>query len=157
MMSHRHRVLFGQVRYKIIPQVELEAGARWTDETRTNAGYSNPETGPQPSWSGRCRRSIRKTKTAVVTGGGSRIGRACSLHPVIFTAHRVSPFDAAGQFPQKAYETLGLRLEWTDPSDKLTLALYGDNFTNSHYLVQVLPSTFGIGGTSASRLRWGAP
>jgi iron complex outermembrane recepter protein len=58
-------------------------------------------------------------------------------------------FDAAGQFPQKAYETLGLRLEWTDPSDKLTLALYGDNVTNSHYLVQVLPSTFGIGGTWA--------
>ena len=58
-------------------------------------------------------------------------------------------FDAAGQFPQKAYETLGLRLEWTDPSDKLTLALYGDNVTDSHYLIQVLPSTFGIGGTWA--------
>lgn len=58
-------------------------------------------------------------------------------------------FDAAGQFPQQAYETLGPRAEWTDPSDKLTLALYGDNVTNSHYLVQVPPSTFGIGDTWA--------
>jgi iron complex outermembrane receptor protein len=58
-------------------------------------------------------------------------------------------FDAAGQFPQKAYETLGLRIEWTDPSDRLTFALFGDNVTDSHYLTQVLPSTFGIGGSWA--------
>jgi iron complex outermembrane receptor protein len=58
-------------------------------------------------------------------------------------------FDAVRQAPPKAYETLGLGAEWTDPSDKLTLALYGDTVTNSHYLVQVLPSTFGIGGTWA--------
>jgi iron complex outermembrane receptor protein len=58
-------------------------------------------------------------------------------------------FDPAGQFPQKAYETLGLRAEWTDPSDRFTLAVFGDNVTNSHYRIQVLPSNFGIGGFSA--------
>jgi iron complex outermembrane receptor protein len=42
-----------------------------------------------------------------------------------------------------------LRVEWSDPSDKLTLALYGDNVTDSRYLIQVLPSTFGIGATWA--------
>ena len=39
--------LFGQVRYKILPQVELAAGARWTDETRTNPGFDTSETGVQ--------------------------------------------------------------------------------------------------------------
>ena len=37
--------LFGQLRYKIVPQVELAAGARWTDETRTDHGFSDSESG----------------------------------------------------------------------------------------------------------------
>ena len=31
--------VFGQVRYKIIPQVEIAAGARWTDEKRVDTPY----------------------------------------------------------------------------------------------------------------------
>ena len=60
-------------------------------------------------------------------------------------------FDTSEQYPQASYNTLGLRLEWTDPSDHYTLAVYGDNVTNSHYLRQVLPNTFGAGAV------WGAP
>jgi iron complex outermembrane receptor protein len=37
----RTNSVFGQLRYKIIPQVELAAGARWTDETRTNTGTAD--------------------------------------------------------------------------------------------------------------------
>jgi iron complex outermembrane receptor protein len=37
--------VFGQVRYKIVPQVELAGGVRWSVETRTNPGYSEDEAG----------------------------------------------------------------------------------------------------------------
>lgn len=60
-------------------------------------------------------------------------------------------FDSSGQFYQKAYETLGLRAEWTDPSDHYTLAVFGDNVTDSRYRTQVLPGNFGIGNF------WSAP
>jgi len=37
--------LFGQARYKILPQVELAGGVRWTHETRTNPGFAESATG----------------------------------------------------------------------------------------------------------------
>ena len=49
------------------------------------------------------------------------------------------------QFPQNGYATLSLRGEWTDPSDRFTIAVYGDNVTNSRYLTQVQNSSFGHG------------
>jgi iron complex outermembrane recepter protein len=55
------------------------------------------------------------------------------------------------QFPQKAYEVLSLRAQWTDPSDRFTLAAYGDNVTSSRYLTQVQYNNFGIGAI------WSAP
>jgi iron complex outermembrane recepter protein len=58
-------------------------------------------------------------------------------------------FDTSEQYPQASYNTLGLRLEWTDPSDRYTLAIYGDNVTDSHYLRQVLTNTFGAGAVWA--------
>ncbi|MCE7796419.1 TonB-dependent receptor [Sphingobium sufflavum] len=60
-------------------------------------------------------------------------------------------FDPAQQFYQKAYQLLGLRAEWTDPSDRFTLAVYGDNVTGSRYYSQVLTHAPGIGAV------WGAP
>jgi iron complex outermembrane receptor protein len=41
--------------------------------------------------------------------------------------------DLGDQIRQPAYATLGLRAEWTDPSDRLTLAVYGDNVTDKRY------------------------
>jgi iron complex outermembrane receptor protein len=49
------------------------------------------------------------------------------------------------QFPQKGYEVLSLRAQWTDPSDTYTVALWGDNVTNSRYLTQVQYNNPGIG------------
>jgi iron complex outermembrane receptor protein len=43
-------------------------------------------------------------------------------------------FDTAAQISQKPYNTLGLRAEWTDPSNRYTIALYGDNVTGTRYL-----------------------
>ena len=49
------------------------------------------------------------------------------------------------QFRQPGYETLSLRAEWTDPSDTYSLALWGDNVTDSRYLTAVQYGNFGIG------------
>lgn len=54
-------------------------------------------------------------------------------------------FDSSNQFRQGGYETLALRAEWTDPSERLSIAVFGDNVTDSRYRTQVLPSNFGIG------------
>ncbi|WP_436054352.1 TonB-dependent receptor [Phenylobacterium sp. LjRoot225] len=54
-------------------------------------------------------------------------------------------FDASNQFPQKGYTTLSLRAEWTDPSQRYTLAVFGDNVTNERYRIQGLAGGFGVG------------
>jgi iron complex outermembrane recepter protein len=60
-------------------------------------------------------------------------------------------FDPADQFSQSAYETLGVRAEWTDPSERFSVALYGDNVTNKRYLTQVL------GAATAINTYWNPP
>lgn len=60
-------------------------------------------------------------------------------------------FDSSQQYFQKGYELLSLRAEWTDASDRFTLAVYGDNVTNSKYYNQILPGQFAI------QTVWGAP
>ena len=58
---------------------------------------------------------------------------------------------AVHEFSQKGYELLSLRAEWTDPSDRFTLAVFGDNVTNAKYKSQILPGPFAIQTT------WGSP
>jgi iron complex outermembrane receptor protein len=60
-------------------------------------------------------------------------------------------FDPSHQYSQGDYALLGLRAEWTDPSDMFTLALYGNNVTNTDYRSSVQATQGGIGNT------WGAP
>lgn len=60
-------------------------------------------------------------------------------------------FDANEQFKQDAYHVLSLRAQWADPSDRYTLAVFGDNVTDERYQTQVLFNTLGIGSV------WSAP
>ncbi|MFA7602720.1 MAG: TonB-dependent receptor [Novosphingobium sp.] len=55
------------------------------------------------------------------------------------------------QFPQKAYEVLSARAQWTDPSETYTVAVWGDNLTNNRYLTAVQYNTVGMGAN------WSAP
>lgn len=64
-------------------------------------------------------------------------------------------FDSSNQFRQPAYNILGLRATWTDPSGHYTVGLWGDNVTNSHYFVQVQPSELGIGTVWSSPVTYG--
>ncbi|MEO6248226.1 MAG: TonB-dependent receptor [Sphingomicrobium sp.] len=65
-------------------------------------------------------------------------------------------FDPEQQFRQKAYEVLSLRAQWVDPSQRFTLAVYGDNVTNQRFRNQVLFNTLGIGSVWNSPRTWGA-
>lgn len=60
-------------------------------------------------------------------------------------------FDTVQQFFQKGYELLSLRAEWTDPSDRFTVAVFGDNVTGAKYMNQILPGPFAI------QSNWGSP
>jgi iron complex outermembrane receptor protein len=53
-------------------------------------------------------------------------------------------FDSSNQFSQGGYATVGLRAEWTDPSERYTVAVYGNNITNKRYITQILGSQTGI-------------
>jgi iron complex outermembrane recepter protein len=59
------------------------------------------------------------------------------------------------QFVQKGYEVLSLRAQWTDPSDRFTIALWGDNVTDSRYLTQAQYSNFGIGANWSQPITYG--
>ena len=64
-------------------------------------------------------------------------------------------FDPEEQFRQNGYEALSLRAQWTDPSEKYTVALFGDNVTNKRYQTQVLFNTLGTGAVWNSPVTYG--
>lgn len=64
-------------------------------------------------------------------------------------------FDPSQQFVQDGYAVLGLRAQWVDPSQRYTVALYGDNVTDKRYRTQVLANTLGIGNTWSAPATWG--
>jgi iron complex outermembrane receptor protein len=56
-------------------------------------------------------------------------------------------FDSIEYATQKAYGTLNLRADWTDPSQHLTLSVFGQNVTDTKYISQVLPDSAFFGQT----------
>lgn len=54
-------------------------------------------------------------------------------------------FDAANQFAEKGYDLLGARVEWTDPSDRWTVAVFGDNLFDAKYYTQIQVGTAAAG------------
>lgn len=64
-------------------------------------------------------------------------------------------FDSSQQYSSPGYELLSLRAEWTDPSERYTLAVYGDNITDSKYYTQILPGQFAIQTVWGQPVSWG--
>lgn len=60
-------------------------------------------------------------------------------------------FDPSRQFAQKGYNLLGAKVEWTDPSDRFTVAAFVENLTDEHYRVQANANAFGVASV------WGQP
>jgi iron complex outermembrane recepter protein len=64
-------------------------------------------------------------------------------------------FDPSQQFEQEDYALLSLRAQWTDASDRFTVAVFGDNLTDKRYRTQVLFNTLGIGSVWSSPAMYG--
>ena len=59
------------------------------------------------------------------------------------------------QFPQKGYEILSMRAQWTDSSDRFQFAVYGDNITNNRYKTGVQYTNNGIGANWSKPTTYG--
>jgi iron complex outermembrane recepter protein len=62
---------------------------------------------------------------------------------------------AGTQFRQPSYTTLALRTEWNDPSERYTVALYGNNVTNVRYRTSIQVTGNGVGATWNAPITWG--
>lgn len=157
----------GEVRYRI-GALELNAGGAWTD-----AKFRSYEEAPgyfQCLDPATCGAEFGQFLIVPVDAGGFRMQRAPEFTGnmgVRYTIDGVAEgalalsanvyhsskffFDPANQFPQDAHTLVSLRAEWTAPSDKFTLAVYGDNVTGTRYRTQAFAGQFGVGST------WGYP
>lgn len=163
--------LEGQIRYRIGDRLEINAGAAWThgryknfDEapvyTRcltvdcANSGtafivvptpLNNTPMQRTPEFTG----NIGARYTADL-GGGKLV-----LSGNYYYTSKFFFGPAGNQFPQDGYGVLALRAEWTDPSDRFSIAAYGDNLTNERYLTQVQYNSFGVGSIWSAPATWG--
>lgn len=165
----------GDVRYNITPDFQVTAGAAYvnakyrefTDARRyvlcdnvnftcaspDNFGTWQPELSYDPS--GRAmQRAPKFTATLGANYGFDVAGGRMVLSGSLYHTSKFY-FDLAQQFSQKSYELVGLRAEWTDPSDQFTLALYGDNVLGAKYRTQVLAHTPAIGVAWGKPATWG--
>ena len=78
-----------------------------------------------------------------------------SVSANVYYASKIYNSPSGTQFLQPAYATLALRSQWTAPSGKYWVALYGDNLTNERYRTQVQYNGFGIGASWNAPASWG--
>jgi iron complex outermembrane receptor protein len=159
--------LEGSARYQITPAFQVSAGAAWV-----HARYKKFNDAPvyvrcaelDPVTAGACAASgvtfvvapttledVTMQRTPEFTAFlGSRYeadlaGGELALSGNLFYSSKFFFGPSGIQFEQGSYATLALRAQWSAPSDKFYVALYGDNVTNSRYLTQAQYSSFGIG------------
>jgi iron complex outermembrane receptor protein len=82
--------------------------------------------------------------------GGELVASANLYHTSSFY------FDPAHQFRQGAYEIVSARIQWTDPSDRYTIAIFGDNLTDTKYYSQVNAGTVAVSTVYGKPATYGA-
>ncbi|MEZ5737255.1 MAG: TonB-dependent receptor [Novosphingobium sp.] len=158
----------GQLNYQVTPQLKLMTGASWV-----HARYKDFNSAPvytrcsdfgQDFVDANCTPNgitflvigqdldnVTMQRTPEFTGflgarytadvGGGELALSGNLY---YTSEFF--FGPSGiQFKQDGYETLALRAEWTDPSETYSIALWGNNVTNSRYVEQTQYGNFGVG------------
>lgn len=149
----------GQVRYEILSNFEISAGAAYTHAKYVKfpgAPAYNPITiavTPVDASGFTMPRAPQFTSTLNLRYTTDLAGGKLGLSSNLYYTSKVY-FDPANAYSQNGYATLGLRAEWTDPSDRYTIAVYGNNVTDHTYVNQILanaaignvwapPATFG--------------
>ncbi|MCX7283229.1 MAG: TonB-dependent receptor, partial [Novosphingobium sp.] len=154
--------LEGQTRYAVSDNFDLTAGAAWTHAryrqfdnapVYTRCTVSSVPCSPGQSFAvvPTTLRDVQMQRTPAFTANlGGRYttplaGGSLALSGNLYYNSKFFFGPSGTQFPQTGYEVLGLRAEWTDASEKLSLAVYGDNVTNQRYRTQVQYNNFGVG------------
>jgi iron complex outermembrane receptor protein len=159
--SSRIYGLEGQIRYRLDDHFQFNAGATWT-HARYRLFVDAPVYMRCPQAAGcgggtsffiqpATLRDVSMQRTPEFTGNaGARYqtglaGGEIALSGNYYYSSKLFFGPSGIQFPQKGYDILSLRAEWTDRSDSYTLAVWGDNVTDTRYLTTVQYGTFGIG------------
>ena len=161
--------LEGQVNYQVTPAFKVMAGASWVHaryKTFNNAPIytrcSSLDAATQAVCAanglsflvlGQNLTNSNMQRTPEFTGFlGTRYetevaGGELALSGNLYYTSSVFLSPSGTQFKQDGYETVSLRAQWTDPSDRFYVAAWGDNVTNSRFISQATFSNFGIGTT----------
>ncbi|MEW9856444.1 TonB-dependent receptor [Novosphingobium sp. M1R2S20] len=156
----------GSLRLRVTSQFDLNAGASWVHaryKEFNNAPVYAPGAGAFrfviPS--GITLENTTMQRTPEFTGnvgasyrtdlGGGELQLSSNLY---YTSEFY--FGPSGiQFPQEGYEVLSARVQWTDPSDTYTLAVWGDNLTDNRYVTAVQYNSFGLGANWSAPITYG--
>lgn len=159
--------LDGQVRYEVTPAFQINAGAAWTHaryKKFDNAPIYTPCAAMPPSVQATClangisfliigqnlenvpmQRTPAFTANVGANYSADLAGGELVLSGNLYHSSKFHFGPAGTQFLQPGYETLALRAQWTDPSERYTVALWGDNVTDSRYRTGAQYTNFGIG------------
>ncbi|NGY06856.1 TonB-dependent receptor [Solimonas terrae] len=169
----------GQVRYSVTRTFDINAGATWTHaryRSFKNApfyGYCDPAVA-DPTAPTYCASGDGSIVQVTNDASGDRLQRSPDFTANI-GANYLIPTDASGQFTlsgnvyyssafyfdpseqfrQGAYSVASLRAQWQDPSSRYSVAVFGDNLGNKHYLSYINANTTGIQSIWASPITYG--
>lgn len=172
--------LEGQVRYQVLRGFDVNLGATWTHaeyrsfEGAPFYGYCDPAVGDfmQPTF---CQGGVRGSIVQVrQDASGNRLQRSPELTANLGASYLIPTetigsftlsgnlyyssdffFDPGEQFRQDDYTVLSLRAQWSDPSNRYSVALFGDNITNEHYLSYINANTASIQAIWAAPITYG--
>lgn len=155
----------GETRYEVLPGLDLSASAAYVkaeykDFTDAYSFVRDPASGiwaaaPGYDASGKVmQRSPKFTASLGARYGFDVGGGKASLSSNVYHTSSFY-FDGAHQFKQGSYDLVGLRAEWTDASDRYTVAVYGDNVTGEKYYSQAIPHSPAVSAIWAAPATWG--
>jgi len=160
--------LEGDVTYRVFTDFEINAGGAYTNGKYTR-WTGAPNYTPCFTSAAVCGANYGMNVTGQIDASGFQMARApeftATLGPrytmdlaggrlaLSSTLYYTSSFyfEVNRITRQSAYATVALRAEWTDPSNRFTLAIYGDNVTDKRY------STQGQTGNTGAYNVWAAP
>lgn len=159
--------LDGQIRYEVSSNLDVNLGAAWTHaryKRFTGAPIYTPcstfpadvqaacgDAGISFMIVGQDLANVPMQRTPEFTGNvGARYtadlgGGELALSGNLYYSSEVFFAPSGTQFRQGGYETLALRAEWTDPSDRFTIGIWGDNVTSSRFRTGGQYTNYGIG------------
>ncbi len=157
--------LEGSVRLRVSRQFEVNAGASWTHaryKRFNNAPVYVLRGGSFTIPTGTTLRNVTMQRTPEFTGNIGAVYRAdlaggeLALSGNLYYTSKFYFGPSGVQFPQKGYEVVSARAQWTDPSDTFTFAIWGDNLTDKRYLTGVQYNSFGLGANWSAPVTYGA-